>query len=350
LRARGDPCQHPSVLEPRLSIGIPVYNFGAFLGETLGSIVPQLTDEVEILVVDGASTDDTADVVRRFQERCPQLHYHRLDRRGGIDRDIAETVALARGGYCWLFAGDDLMVEGAVADVLGQIRLGYDVYVCESVLCHRDMAPIGKHRLLASEVPRVFQLGDPDQRAKYFALARNTAAFFSFCSSLIFKKARWDAVGPDERFMRSHWGHVARFFRMIPDGLTVKYLPEPHLRKRGENDSFMAHGLVHRYGITIDGFTRLADTFFGHASDEARHIRRTIQAEHNLKSLLDAKLMSRQKGSRSDLETLDRLVSILYVDESLATRAKLWAYRYTPSFVLSIAKPAYRFVRQRLAS
>ena len=51
----------------RLSICIPTYNFGEFIGATLQSIIKQATDEVEIVVVDGASTDNTAEVVRAFQ-------------------------------------------------------------------------------------------------------------------------------------------------------------------------------------------------------------------------------------------------------------------------------------------
>lgn len=329
-------------LNVRLSICIPVYNFGAFLAETLESIVRQATDEVEIVVLDGGSTDDTPEVVGAFQRRFAELRYHRLDQRGGIDRDMARTVALARGEYCWLFAGDDLMADGALRDMLEQTRGGHDVYVCETILCRLDMTPIGKHRLLALESERVFDLRDANDRLEYFRLARNTAAFFSFCSSLTFRKARWDAVAHDDRFVGTCWDHVARFFRMIPDGLTVKYLPEPHLLKRGENDSFMERGLANRYRITIEGYTRLADTFFGHDSEEARHIRRAVRAEHNLKALLDAKLIAAVRGARSDVELLDRLVDELYVDRDLSVVAGRALYRHAPVPVLALAKPALK--------
>ena len=77
---------------PRLSISIPTYNFGKFIGEMLDSILPQVTDEVEVLVVDGASTDDTEGVARKRQERFPLLKYYRLPKKGGIDRDMAKAV------------------------------------------------------------------------------------------------------------------------------------------------------------------------------------------------------------------------------------------------------------------
>ncbi len=54
---------------------MPTYNFGRFIGETLNSIIPQLTDQIEIIIVDGASTDNTADVVRSFQKNYPQIQY-----------------------------------------------------------------------------------------------------------------------------------------------------------------------------------------------------------------------------------------------------------------------------------
>jgi abequosyltransferase len=55
----------------RLSICIPTYNFGEFIGETLKSVTDQARNGVEIIVVDGASTDNTAEIVRDFQRRFP---------------------------------------------------------------------------------------------------------------------------------------------------------------------------------------------------------------------------------------------------------------------------------------
>ncbi len=78
-----------------LSICIPIYNFGAFIGETLASILPQATDEVEVLVVDGASTDNTPEVIAAIQRTFPGLRYNRLEKKGGIDRDMARSVELA---------------------------------------------------------------------------------------------------------------------------------------------------------------------------------------------------------------------------------------------------------------
>ena len=54
--------------QPLVSIGMPVRNGGALFREALASVVTQDYRNLEIIVSDNASTDDTADVVREFQK------------------------------------------------------------------------------------------------------------------------------------------------------------------------------------------------------------------------------------------------------------------------------------------
>ena len=333
---------------PSLSICIPTYNFGRFIGETLTSIVDQATEDVEIVVLDGGSTDNTAEVVERFRNGFPRLRYHRKDKKGGIDRDMAETVGIASGEYCWLFSADDTMESGAIRDILEQIREGHDVYLCGLTLCDIKMRPLRQHPVSSAPPGAIFDLSVPKERDDYFRQAETTTAFFSFCSSLIFRKSRWDAIPLDEEFVGSCWAHVARFFRMIPQGLTVKYLPLPHLRKRGENDSFLDRGIIHRVGIGIAGYHRLANTFFGKNSDESFHIRRVLRNEYCLAGMLGMKLKAASGGNREDIEYLDRLVEMLYLNDLWSNRMHLVVYRLAPVSLLKPADRAYRLLRKFL--
>jgi len=93
----------------KLSICIPTYNRADYIGETLSSIISQSGDDIEIVIVDGASTDNTEGVVNEFQGRFENIHYHREKKNNGVDADLAKSVALAQGEYCWLMLSEFVM-------------------------------------------------------------------------------------------------------------------------------------------------------------------------------------------------------------------------------------------------
>ncbi|MGA2678408.1 MAG: glycosyltransferase family 2 protein [Sedimentisphaerales bacterium] len=321
-----------------LSICIPTYNFGKFIGETLESIICQLTDDAEIVVLDGASTDNTPDIVRQFQANCPNLMYHRLDKRGGIDRDMAKSVELANGEYCWLFSSDDVMRQGAIAKILSQIKHGHDLYLCQHTNCKLDMKFHSEHPVLRSNKEIVFNLAEQSDRRRYFKLAQTTEAFFSFMGGIIIKKTTWDSVLINEMFVGSCWGHAARIFELMPRGLTVKYLAEPLLDRRGGNDSFVDKGVVNRYRIAIDGYHKIGDVFFGHKSFEAYHIRRVIRHEFAMWKFLLVKVLCWENPSREDRSMLDALFCKTYSDVSPLSVLKYIIYKTSPNWLLAKAR------------
>src|SRR5665213_1861981 len=164
----------------RLSVCIPTYNFGAFIAETLQSIATQLQDGVEIVVLDGGSSDDTAEVVGAFAQRHPQIRYHRRPERGGIDRDMARTVALASGEYCWLFGADDTMQPGALARMLTRLDGDAELLLCGVTYCSLQMEPLFQGEVAQISNDTRFDFSLREQRLSYFSRASTTLAFFSF--------------------------------------------------------------------------------------------------------------------------------------------------------------------------
>lgn len=329
----------------KLSICMPTYNFGRFIGQTLQSIVPQLTPEVEIVVFDGGSTDDTAQVVARFQQDTPAIRYIKQAQRGGIDRDMASTVAHAKGRYCWLFSSDDIMRPRALQRALQEIESGVDVYLGGLTLCDFEMHPIGEHEIHRARPGSVFQLSDPVQRKRYFRLAVTTPAFFSFMGSILVRRERWASGTLDEEFVGSCWAHAVRMLRLVPTGLTVKFLGDPLLLKRGGNDSFMDRGLVHRYAIAIDGYQRIASAVFGEDSYEARQIRRVLVNEFPPRAFFFAKVLCRRKSQRQEEQELDRLVRAAYRDCTTRNLTNRCIYAATPVWAYEAARAVYKKAR-----
>lgn len=298
----------------KLSICIPTYNFGAFIGATLDSVLADRPIGVEVVVLDGGSTDDTSVVVDSYARRFPDVRYVRNPARGGIDADMAATMDLAAGEYCWLFSADDLMKSAAVKRILAEIESGYDLYLAGLTICDGQMNVLGEHPVLEAAPGSLYRLDDEDQRRDYFCRALTTTAFFSFMGSIVIKRTRWKQVQLDPDFVGSCWAHVVRILRLIPRGLTVKYLGESFLLKRGDNDSFMDRGIAYRFAIAIDGYHRIAASVFGKDSFEARQMRRVIVNEFPPNAFFSAKLQSLRTGRPEDVQLLDRLAAAAYGD------------------------------------
>jgi abequosyltransferase len=331
-----------------LSICIPTFNFGAFIGQTLDSILAQAREGVEVIVLDGGSTDDTGVVVRKMLESNPGLSYHPQGFRGGIDRDIETTVGLARGRYCWLFSADDIMLPGAVNKVLGAIQSGNDIYVCEHGLCDIAMKPITDHPTFDGiNRGRLFDLAAPPDKAAYFAHARTSEAFFSFMAAPIFKRELWNRVTVPESFRGTCWIVAGRLLSTFSNGPRIEYMGEKLLEKRGDNDSFADKGIVNRCRIAVEAFQQVAHHIFGATSTEAFHIRRVLKRDISLSTVLMAKLQIANNPSVESAEVLDRVVKCLYADRSPGNWLRYAIYRLAHPALLGVAYRLKKMARGR---
>ena len=94
------------------------YNRADCLEQALSCLTRELNEEIEIVVVDGASTANTESVVSRYGSLYSNIRYNRLPAKGGVDCYFDLAVEVATGAYCWLMADDDLDKPGAPAAVL----------------------------------------------------------------------------------------------------------------------------------------------------------------------------------------------------------------------------------------
>jgi abequosyltransferase len=189
----------------KLSICIATLNRSAFIAATLESIISQATDEVEIVVLDGGSSDGTQLVIQQFQNRFPRLRYFRQDTNNGVDQDFATAVELAHGEYCWLFSDDDLLLPGAIKSALDAIRTCFAVLIANAEVRDVDMAKVLVPKVLPFNADKIYR---PAESQLFLA---DVANYMTFIGCVIIKRQFWCA-GEKNKYFGSHFVHVGVVF------------------------------------------------------------------------------------------------------------------------------------------
>jgi glycosyltransferase involved in cell wall biosynthesis len=99
---------------PRVSIGLPVYNGEAFLAEAIESLLAQTYRDIEVIICDNASTDQTGPIARAYAARDARVRYVRNERNVGLARNYQRALALARGEFFRWAAADDVSAPAAI--------------------------------------------------------------------------------------------------------------------------------------------------------------------------------------------------------------------------------------------
>ncbi|WP_329425997.1 bifunctional glycosyltransferase family 2 protein/CDP-glycerol:glycerophosphate glycerophosphotransferase [Streptosporangium sp. NBC_01495] len=113
---------------PECSVVVITYNDAARLGRAVRSVLRQSLRNVEVIIADDASTDDTGKVARELQRRDPRVRYLRGEvNSGGCGVPRNRGVAAARAPYVMFLDSDDELTRHACKSMLLEIeRTGAD--------------------------------------------------------------------------------------------------------------------------------------------------------------------------------------------------------------------------------
>lgn len=102
--------------EIRASICMATYKGTSFVGEQIASILSELGPNDEVVVVDDASPDDTADVIGSIKD--PRVRLVRASSNKGYVRTFEEAVGLSVGKFVFLSDQDDVWIPGRLTKML----------------------------------------------------------------------------------------------------------------------------------------------------------------------------------------------------------------------------------------
>lgn len=126
-------------MKPLVSIIIPTYNRARFLPETLESALGQTVTDIECIVVDDGSLDDTPAILERFLHRDPRVRYLMQQNRGP---SAARNYGLneSRGRFIQFLDSDDIIVQKKLELQVHQLCSNNDLALsyCDYRYCAHD--------------------------------------------------------------------------------------------------------------------------------------------------------------------------------------------------------------------
>jgi glycosyltransferase involved in cell wall biosynthesis len=188
-----------------LTIITPVYNGGEYIAETVDSVLSQGYANLEYIVIDDGSTDDTPRILERYGERIRRVSHANM----GETRTVNKALELANGEYVGIVNADDPLRPGAIAALAAALRSHP-----EAVLAYPDWAEIDSEAGVLREI-----------RLPQYDLGRMLEEFDVWMGpGVLMRRRALDHVGPRDTSMR-YAGDLDLWFRLALHGAFV-HVPE----------------------------------------------------------------------------------------------------------------------------
>jgi len=100
---------------PLVSIGLPVFNEGRFIKQSLDALLQQDYKNIELIISDNASTDDTAQICQSYANKYSWIKYNRLKINQGPADNFNYVKEIASGQYFMWAAGHDLWSKNYIS-------------------------------------------------------------------------------------------------------------------------------------------------------------------------------------------------------------------------------------------
>jgi len=102
------------VVAPKVSIVIPVYNRQNLVRRAIESALAQTFSEIEVVVVDNCSSDNTWSVVQEYRSHDPRLRCYRNNRNIGCVANWLKCLEISQGQYVKILFSDDWLEVNAI--------------------------------------------------------------------------------------------------------------------------------------------------------------------------------------------------------------------------------------------
>jgi len=137
----------------KVSIITVVYNGELLLEGTIRSIIDQTYDNIEFIIIDGASTDNTLSIIKKYES---QIDFWMSEKDKGLYDAMNKGIQKATGDYIWFMnCGDHIHQKDTVANMVAQNELYADILYGEVMMVDDDRNELGtRSQLTTQKLPK----------------------------------------------------------------------------------------------------------------------------------------------------------------------------------------------------
>lgn len=232
-------------MDPLVSVVIPNHNYARYIGEAVESVLSQTYPEVEVIVVDNGSTDDSLEVLRRYAARCrvvPQADLGQsLARNRGIQEARGDLIAFLDADDAWRPRKLELQVERFKNDAIALVY-------CSLELADASLRPTGQ----------VIWASVRGDALEEFVKWPGRAIVVGGESTAVVRRAALDAVGPFEPTLSISGGWD--LWRRIATHYQIDHVEEPLVLYRQHGSSLHRRLAVYESDVRSASARMFADT------------------------------------------------------------------------------------------
>lgn len=232
---------------PRVSVLIPTYNRAQFIPRAIESVLSQDFDDLELIVVDDGSTDNTADVILEIAARDPRVCYRKLPRNRGVGFARETGLRQARGSYIAWIDSDDCWLPGKLNSQISVMDLHPEIDILFGDFWNDNHLKSARDRFFAQSSTAISLLHSRSIDDNLFIVERGMkrallADSIVHLQTVLFKTSLLDRTGGFDMALRSA-EDLEFFFRAGLHHAVFAFLDHPLAERHKYQDSITADGL-----------------------------------------------------------------------------------------------------------
>ena len=191
-----------------LTIAIPTYNRRKTLEKTLNSVLSQITNEVELIVSDNASTDDTKIYMNKVLENHPYVKFFQNNINLGSDENFKLCMERATGKFVLILSDDDYLLDESISNILNIIKNNKNlslIFLNSKGFVHSD----NKYSLTNSRINENVSILTDNKNL----LLKLVGSALLFISTTVYNKTLYKMIDHPQNFVgTSFWHTYVSFF------------------------------------------------------------------------------------------------------------------------------------------